>query len=172
MQLHDLLELVRGGSFHHATGIAAIVRKLIAKGIPLALLQLAAATIDAPLIIFTNAQPRYQYEDVPTPTNLIRLNARASPVMLMRNPIDLDVWLDTSSSVIAGELVTNRFLLKKVGDTVASHFDVDVHPVVPALRAASSSTSVGNVDFFIQLICSVGEIAANLGLQVLEAGTD
>jgi hypothetical protein len=173
LQLQDLMDLVGKGAFHHATGISSVIRKMIIKGTPLPLLQYGAATIDAPLIVFTNAQPKLAYPpDVPKPLNLIRLNVSAERRMLQRNPIDIDIWLKIPSSYINGEQVTNEFLLKKLGDTLGAHFDTDVHPAVPALRASRSRTGSGDIDFFIQLIGTVGQAVRKLGFEILEAGQD
>ena len=89
-QLSDLLRAVEGGASYHISGVANLLRLLIATGEPLPHLQLVAAAKDLPLIVYTERNPTVfagAYEDLsfaiwPRPTDR------------NDNPIDLDVWLD------------------------------------------------------------------------------
>jgi hypothetical protein len=169
IQIDGLFELIKKGAFQHAVGLSGIARKMIAVGSPLPLVQLSAAFIDAPLIVYTAAGGRRVLpRDIPPPTNYLVFSARSRPELLYENPVDLDVWLDTYAGEVAGEHFTHRELIKKIGDTLGSHFDMDVHPSVPALRGSRSATPAGNVDFLIQYVCNAAGLAHHLGLQILE----
>ena len=158
-QIRDLLRLLRQGDFHHAVGLSAIVRKMIVVGDPLPLLQLCAATIDAPIVVYGGAIPqRRLLQDLPTVASLVVFPASATPRMLSRNPVDIDVWLDIAACSFRGEMYTNRKVLKSIGDTLGAHFDRDVHPVVKAMRGSRSDTAYGNIDHLVQLIAEVAEL--------------
>jgi hypothetical protein len=113
-QLRDLLNLVNSGNLHHVRGIAARIRLLIVAGDPLPLLQMCAATIDKPLMMFTGANPAKKLA-LPLgikPQLRLIFNGSPDPLPHLRNPVDLDVWLDFGAAQIGSESITNRALLK------------------------------------------------------------
>jgi hypothetical protein len=171
VQIGGLFELLKNGGFQHAIGLSGITRKMIAAGDPLPLVQLSAAFIELPLIIYTaSGGRRVLPPEMEAPANHLVFGARPQPEMLYENPVDLDVWLDTPAGQVAGERFTHRELIKKIGDTIGAHFDLDVHPSVSALRSVRSITPSGNnVDFLIQYICQAAELARSLGLEILNA---
>jgi hypothetical protein len=173
MQIDGLLELVQQGGFQHAIGLSAIARKVLATGSPLPLVQISAAFIDAPLIIYTaHGGRRVLPADLPTPTSFLAFTARAVPELLYENPVDLDVWLDTPAGQVGGKHFTQRELIKKIGDTLGSHFDLDVHPAVPAFKASRSLTSSGEIDFLVQYVSQAVQLARHLGLAILNSDAE
>ena len=118
-QIRDLLEHYKRGEFHHAIGLSAIIRKAIAVGSPMPLVQLCAAMIDAPLIIYTRPQrPSKWPSTLPLPNGSLEISGSHAPDVLHKNPVDLDVWLDFHAMQIGTKTFTNKTLLKKIGDTL------------------------------------------------------
>ena len=62
-QLATLFPLIQRGKLEHIEGISNILRKTIATGDPLPILQLCAAILGAPLIVYTAANPRANIPD-------------------------------------------------------------------------------------------------------------
>jgi hypothetical protein len=157
-QLSDLLRAVEGGASYHISGVANLLRLLIATGEPLPHLQLVAAAKDLPLIVYTERNPTVfagAYEDLsfaiwPRPTDR------------NDNPIDLDVWLDLPAGRIAGKPVTHRHMLTKIGDTIGSHFDVGIHFAVAMLTASESGISGTTNSLLIQYLTQAGGAVAEL----------
>lgn len=173
VQIDGLIQLIGNGGFQHAIGLSGITRKMIATGVPLPLVQLSAAFIGAPLTIYTHAaRRRVLPSELPTPSTHLVFGARPTPELLYENPVDLDIWLETPAGQVGGEYFTHRQLIKKIGDTLGAHFDLDVHPSVPALRGLRSGTASGNVDFLIQYVCQAAELARHLGLEILTRSSD
>ena len=73
------------------------------------------------------------------------------------------MWLETPSGALTGEVWTNRQEIKSIGDTIASHFDQDVLPLVATLRTSKTEMHGVGTDF-LQLYLG------NVALTVLELG--
>lgn len=169
LQLRDLLDLARGGKLHHALGLSARLRLLIIKGTPLPLLQLCAATLNKPLLIYTAAQPRLpRPADVPAAAHSLNFTASATPTFLLQNPIDLDVWLTLDATRHTAKPLTNWKLLKKIGDTVGAHYDVDVDLSVKALQQSIAGFSGTEVNFFVEYVCRAAEVTTALAARLLD----
>lgn len=141
VQMNDLLYLLDGGALDHAHGLANLLRSLIATGVPLPLLQLCAAYIDAPLTLFTSARPRTL---VPmSPTSVMSFDISAVPTKIYANSIDLDVWLSLPASTANGRDYTHRDVVKSIGNTIGAHVAHDIHPLIEMLRATGSAAMGG-----------------------------
>ena len=57
LQVRDLIALIQQGAQHHVSGLGTRIRLLIAIGTPMPLLQLCAALLSEPLIVFTVPRP-------------------------------------------------------------------------------------------------------------------
>jgi hypothetical protein len=141
MQIKDMIAHIERGETAYASGLSSQVRLLVAdnKQPTGGLLQWCAAIIDEPLILYTAANPRLPLpKDVGPPVDNVKLNASATASLLKRNPVDLDIWLDLPAAQIGGQVFRNREVIHKVASTIGSHFDVDKHPLVGALRSSAS----------------------------------
>ena len=74
---------------------------------------------------------------------------------------DAEVW--------TGPIVyTNRQVLHIIGSTIASHFDVDEHPLIGVLQSAAQRNQLGlTLDTLSNYVCHVAEIAINLCEQIV-----
>ena len=143
--------MIRDGALHHGPGVAARLRLLVAQGNPLPLLQLCAADRDLPLPLYTDDNPSLS---VPfSPSTYIGFNLSSRPDDICRNPIDLDTLLDLKAASIADHDFTHRQVIKLVGNTVGSHVDRDILPLVASLRSQNSQGRTGlETDFLLQYI--------------------
>jgi hypothetical protein len=165
-QLADLIPLVlEGKREHHIESITNILRKTIAKGDPLPILQLCATILDAPIIIYTAANPRANFPDV---GYRIQFDGSLLPRPLLSNPIDLDVWLDLEVCQLDGVRYTNRELIAKIGNTVASHFDLQIHPVVTGMKKTRKLNPV-DIDALAKYILGLAAITLGVGGKILQS---
>ncbi len=172
VQVRDMIAHIEQGETAYASSLSSQIRMLIAdtKQPTGGLLQWCAAMVDQPLILYTAANPGLlPPKDVGPPVDNIQFNASATPQLLTRNPVDLDVWLDLPAGQISDQLFNNREVIHKVASTIATHFDVDRHPLVGALRdSASQMDSLsGKIDFLVCYIRRVGHVIVHLSEQIL-----
>jgi hypothetical protein len=166
LQLRDLLNLVEQGGAHHAAGLSNQLRKLIAIGDPMPLLQLCAAVINTPLLVYAGPRDGFPRRSL-KPTQGWLVIATAEPSPLTKNPIDLDVWLDLDAISVANQTINNRALLRTIGNTVGSHFDIDVHPSVTMLRDSGATSNGQQTDLFLQYLRHVSRMIIGLSERVL-----
>jgi hypothetical protein len=83
------------------------------------------------------------------------------------NPVDLDVWLELPWGRMAGKVISNRQFLKNTGDTIGSHRDFDLLPLVLFPRAAELHFGDLAHDYLISYLLRVAEAAHQLGERVL-----
>jgi len=154
-QLEDLIPQVKAGKKHHVRGIMARVRALLIGDRPLGLLQLCAAFLDAPLTVFTGPQPSLQLPLVPG--GMISFDGRATPGDWLENPIDMDAWLDLVSAIYRGKEYVNRELIRDIGNTVASHLDIDIKHSVVFLRSGGSGLTEpkDNIDRYCLMVAEM-----------------
>jgi hypothetical protein len=172
IQVKDQLEHIKRGELAYASGLSSQIRKLIAdKKQPAGgLLQWCAAVIDEPLIIYTAANPRLRLpKDVGPPVDNVKFTASATARLLTRNPVDLDVWLKLPTAQIGGQVFNNHEVIHNVASTIDSHFDVDKHPLVGALRSTSSrmGSLSGDIDFLVDFMRRVAEVVVGLSEKVI-----
>jgi hypothetical protein len=167
-QLSDLLALIDGGATHHVAGIAARLRMLVADGDPLPLLQLCAASIGKPLMIYTGPHPRggFPQDDLAPSQGWATLLA-SSATEYLRNPIDVDVWLDLEGLRVGGKTTTNRSALRHIGNTVGAHFDAQVHPTVQMLRSVWVANGGTQFDLLIQYLFVIARVMKDVSERLL-----
>ncbi|PCJ61076.1 MAG: hypothetical protein COA65_02335 [Rhodospirillaceae bacterium] len=168
LQMQDLLKLIAEGRTHNSLGLAARVRLLIGLGKPLPLLQLCAAELDEPLIVYTNNNPRGRPPIRPTKSFSINISSQADH--MFQTPIDIDVWLGCTAGQIGDHVFTHKDLINKIGNTVAAHVDPDLHPYVVMLRESKSQFSEAGVkhDMLILYMCTVARVVGQLSVDLHE----
>jgi hypothetical protein len=169
LQLRDLLNLVEQGAVHHVPGLFNQLRKLIVLGDPMPLLQLCAAVVNVPLLVYAGPRDGFPRGTL-KPTQGWIVLATAEPSPLTRNPIDLDVWLDLNAISVANQSINNRVLLRTIGNTVGSHFDIDVHPSVAMLRDSVATSNGKQTDLVRQYVCHVARMIIGLSERVISLG--
>jgi hypothetical protein len=167
----DLLKLLDGGGIHHAAGLAARLRLLVADGRPLPLLQLAAAEVDADLTVYACARPREPMSMQLAPESFVSFEVSGQPNAIYNNPIDLDAWLSLHAATANGRRYTHRETIKAIGNTAGAHIDRDIHPIVSVLRSTKSAAIGGEeYDLVVDYVRHLAIVALGLSQRILTLG--
>ena len=129
------------------------------------LIQLCAATINEPLIVYLPPAPvRVPVSDVigRTATYGISCDMSHEPTKRLNNPIDLDVWLEQNALSMNDTHLSHRQILTKLGDTVGSHLDIYLHPQVQMLRSIKSGMQTDTGNQMIDYLLKVSEVTLSL----------
>jgi len=166
-QISDLLDHIRRGQTYHVPGLLARVRLLIADRSQMPLLQMCAAMIGEPLIVYvppitTGKQP---WPDATLGSIVYAISATTAD--MTKNPADLDFWLQSRAMQVKGQLLNQGDLLWALGSTVGAHLDLNVHPSVDLLRSWNSEVEGVSLDFFIQYVCAVARVIMELSGRIL-----
>ena len=150
-QLADLLKHVEQGNISHVDGLLRLLRLTIADRTakPLPLLQLCAALIDSPLIIFA---PPINASRALLPIAAVEtLAVSISPIAtdLLKNAVDLDVWLGSRAVQLEDRVLNQRELLNNIANTIAAHFDTQVRAETDLLRGWTSGIAGVDLDFVV-----------------------
>ena len=135
--ISDSMSEIENGKKYHLTGLANSLRKCIATGNPLPHIQMCAAMKNAPLIVYTEPNPTTEPYDGASEA-MSGCSIFPEPGYGHTNPIDLDVWLDQYYGQIKTDSFTHRMAIKKIGDTIGSHFDKDMFPLVVSAKGTIS----------------------------------
>lgn len=141
--ISDAISQIENGKKHYLISLANSLRKCISTGHPLPHFQMCAAIKNLPLIVYTCSNPREDKYD----EDALVLSGDCifpEPVPSSSNPIDLDVWLNQNFGQFEKELFTHVQAIKKFGDTIGSHFDKDMAPLV--VTAKTSTSHMGGVN--------------------------
>jgi hypothetical protein len=167
LQVRDLINWVRNGYVHHARGLAGRVRILISDG-KLPLLQRAAGTVNAPLIVYTSAQP---HTKIPLEPNAhVMLDISAMPSAPYTNPIDLDAWLELDGMSVGGRTFTHREVVRVVGN-YGAHSDPELEPLVAFLLSTGSGVTGGKErDLFVEYVLQIASAVLRHADDILSRG--
>jgi hypothetical protein len=165
----DLVGAISNGSNHHIPGLGGQIRRMIVVGDPLPSLQLAAAFIDAPLLVFTDkVKLPIDKGSEYSPVRFIRENVSAVKTQNYPNPIDLDAWLDSHAAMKGGKYLTHRDILRAYGHSVGSHLDLDIHPVIEMLSETKSAAFGGRErDAFFYYLMRISEVSLSLAKDLI-----
>jgi hypothetical protein len=162
--LADLLELIPAKE-HHIIGLASRLRTLLV-GKPFGLLQACAGYLDRPLTVYTNRNPGGE-PPIPIAYQFSTTLSAAPIPPLLANPIDLDVWLKLPQIRSRGESYTPLQVVDRIGSTIASHVDLDVHPLIADMRQTSGMIHRYNdVTRFVDMM---GKAVLTLARDLLQA---
>lgn len=192
MQLKDATKHVNNGELHYIEEIASKLRKLIATGDPLPLLQLHAAPQNSSLIVYDameppieivteTAEPQIQVVDEALKQLIeeeldeeqehghsISGACWLEPNELNNSLVDLDVWLSSEWGKIGEESFSHRKAITKLGDTIGAHFDLDKHPVEDVLRSANSDFGGVRQDYLVRYLMQVADVTIGLANKLLD----
>lgn len=137
--LQDSIEKVEQGSKAHVMGMMARVR-LCVIGKPLGLLSVCAAHLDAPLTVFTSNHAGGKFPISPVTQIMFDISEKSEGPLY--NPIDLDAWLDLTGLQLDEKEYPNREVIREIGNTVASHLDMDIQPSVFFLKSGKTNFEI------------------------------
>jgi hypothetical protein len=170
-EIADLLLLVAQGKSHHVRGLLSALHLAIIdeKHKPLPLLQLCAATINAPLIVYappvTDCRKPWPLPGMESLAYLIS----ATPGALTRNAVDLDVWLASRATQADGKVLSQRELMSKVANSIGRHFDLYVPAEVDMLRDWKSGIDGVDLDFLNRYTTAVSNAVQSVISAILAA---
>lgn len=151
LQLKDLKSSVESGKYYHLPGMMARTRLLLI-GKPMGLLQICAAYQDAPLTLYTTANPdRLPIGDA---TSLEFNASKDTSDPACQNPIDLDIWLRQFGLILEGKEYNNDLIIREIGNTIASHRDLDGQHSVSFLMSGRYGT-IDNITRFSLMVSDV-----------------
>lgn len=84
-------------------------------------------------------------------------------------PADIDVWLDLPAIWLDQKKLSNRALLKNIGDTIGSHIDIDILRSVDSIRQIKTGFQPSTEhEMMTDYLRQVGEVIVSLSEYVLE----
>ena len=166
-QLRSLLQMIEMGETFHARGLAARLRLLLLRQGQRPLLQAAAAVKCAPLVAYTQRNP---YGRLPmTPFSLVCFgDISGVPTAMLKNPIDIDVWLDQTGMYIGDKTIPHEKLIADLGNTIGSHLDINVLPSVVILRSSENLSTEVPIDGLVRYLADLASVVVTLGQNVLD----
>jgi hypothetical protein len=166
-QISDLLDLIDRGQTYHVPGLLGRLRVLIADKNQMPLLQMCAAMINKPLIVYVPpiTTLKTPWPDASLASIVYAISSTATD--MTKNPTDLDFWLQSRAMQVNGKMLNQGELLWTMGSTVGAHLDPNVHPSVDLLRGWNSELEGVSLDFFIQYVCAVARVIRELSEHLL-----
>ncbi len=173
-QIDDLLDFLRAGSLHHYKGLASRLRLTIADGRPLPLLQACAAIKNRRLLVYDSGHHLSEQFAVGTVKEKSNSQITVPTIELERHEkwpiqIDLDVWLDCRWGKVNQLDLTNRQVLKELGNLVGSHFDPGLKPIVNWMTRATTDSRGIRATLAQIYVGQLGWITSGLIRQVLDS---
>lgn len=169
--LKDLRQHLLEGKHHHIRSVAGALRNLVADNKTMPLLQRCAALIEAPLILYTVADPAAPFPV--KPHDHIALTTDIEPTDGLRNPIDLDLWLELNAGHPEGQPYTNLTLLLAIAHSVGSHADPTIHPAVERLKAyfqrLPDSDSAAGASMLVSVLSNIALMIIVLAERVMSS---
>jgi hypothetical protein len=167
-QLCSLLQMIGMGETFHARGLAARLRLLLLRQGQRPLLQAAAAVKGVPLVAYTQRNPLGKLPT--TPFSVVCFgDISGVPTAMLKNPIDIDVWLDQTGMYIGDKTIPHEKLIADLGNTIGSHLDINVLPSVVILRSSENLSSEVPIDGLVRYLADLASVVVTLGQSVLDA---
>jgi hypothetical protein len=163
-QLTDAMKHIENGETHYIEQVVSLLRKIIATGDPLPLLQLVASIKSKSLRVFDDMEPPIS---IGNPDVSIKGTCQSEANELHPTEVDLDMWLDSELGSVGSQHFTHREAITKLGHTIGAHFSMDKWPIEDVLRAASSEFGGTRADDLVQYLIDVGVVVAVLSSRVL-----
>jgi len=168
-QFVELVQFVREGRLYHLDGLLRLLRLTIAdrSAKPLPLLQHCAAMTNAPLLVFA---PPINANKTPLP--MPGVQTLAFPISsvatdLLRNEVDLDVWLDSRAAQLEARVLSQRELLNNIASSVAAHFDTQVRKEADMLRSWKSEIAGVDSDFATHYALAISSAVRDISEPIL-----
>jgi hypothetical protein len=163
-QLRDAVQHVQSGEVHYVEQVVSILRKLIATGDPLPLLQLVASMKGQPLTVYDDMEEPIGIEGTTLSMKGVCWNEFSD---LTPTSLDLDVWLNSKWGGIDKQSHSHRDAIAKLGNTIGAHFSMDKWPIEKVLKAASSEFGGVKADYLVRYLLEVAGVAIELSSKML-----
>ena len=168
-QIVELVEFVGKGKLYHSDGLLRLLRLTIADRTarPLPLLQHCAAITNSPLLVFAppinaNKEPLL----IPgVQTFAVPISTAASD--LLRNEVDLDIWLESRAAQLEGRVLSQHELLNNIASSVAAHFDTQVREEADMLRSWKSEIDGVDRDFVAHYVLAISSAVRDISEPIL-----
>ncbi len=168
-QIVELVKFVGEGRLHHLDGLLRLLRLTIADKTarPLPLLQHCAAITNSPLCVF--APPINANKN---PLLMPGIQTLAFPISsvatdLLRNEVDLDVWLESRAAQLGGRVLSQSELLYNIASSVAAHFDTQVREEADMLRSWRSELAGVDSDFVAHHALAISSAVRDISEPIL-----
>ena len=74
---------------------------------------------------------------------------------LLKNAVDLDIWLESRAAHLDGRVLSQRELINNIANTVAAHFDTQVRAETDMLRSWKSGIAGVDQDFVVHYAVAI-----------------
>jgi hypothetical protein len=172
-QIVELVEFVAQGRLHHSDGLLRLLRLTIADRTarPLPLLQHCAAITNSPLLVFAPPISENK-EPLPMPgVQTLAFPISSVATALLRNEVDLDVWLESRAAQLEGRVLSQCEFLNNIANTVAAHFDTQVREEADMLRSWKSEIAGVDSDFVAQYVLAISSAVRDISEPILASLT-
>jgi hypothetical protein len=165
----ELVEFVGEGRLYHLDGLLRLLRLTIADRTarPLSLLQHCAAITNSPLLVFAppisaNKKPLLMpgVQTLAFPISFVATD-------LLRNEVDLDVWLESRAAELEGRVLSQSELLNNIASSVAAHFDTQVREESDMLRSWRSEIAGVDSDFLAHYALAISSAVRDISEPIL-----
>ena len=168
-QIVELVELVEKGKHYHSDGLLRLLRLTIADRTakPLPLLQHCAAITNLPLLVF--APPIDANKEPLLMSGVVTLAFDISSIAtnLLKNEVDLDVWLESRAAQVEGRVLSQSELLNNIANSVAAHFDTRVREEADMLRSWKSEIAGVDSDFVAHYVLAISWAVRDISEPIL-----
>lgn len=169
-QIVELVKLVGERKLYHIDGLLRLLRLTVADRTakPLPLLQLCAAMTASPLLVFA---PPINANRTPLPipgVQTFAFSISAVATDLLKNSVDLDVWLELRAAQLDGRVLSQSELLNNIASSVAAHFDTQVRTEADLLRSWKSEIAGVDSDFVAPYALAISSTVRDISGPILE----
>ena len=86
---------------------------------------------------------------------------------LLRNEVDLDLWLESRAAQLGGRVLSQSELLNNIASSVAAHFDTQVREEVDMLRSWKSKIAGVDDDFVAHYALAISSAVRDISKPIL-----
>lgn len=163
-QIVELVEFVGEGRLHHLDGLLRVLRLTIADRTarPLSLLQHCAAITKSPLPVFAPPISANKLPLLMPGVQTLAFPISSVATDLLRNEVDLDVWLESRAAQLEGRVLSQSELLNNIASSVAAHFDTQVREEADMLRTWRSEIAGVDSDFLAHYVLAISSAVRDI----------
>ncbi|MGO9432026.1 hypothetical protein, partial [Rhodoblastus sp.] len=91
----------------------------------------------------------------------------SAPTDLLRNEVDLDVWLESRAAQLEVRVLSQSELLNNIASSVAAHFDTQVREEADMLRSWKSEIGGVDSDFVTHYVLAISLAVRDISEPIL-----